>query len=106
MCGDIPVLKLSLTYPLPTKLIRDFVNRFKKTYVVEELDPFIEEEIKGYGINVTGKERFPSVGELTPDIVHEGLFGKKVRGKRPILIFLRESLLCVQGVHILGYSTF
>lgn len=102
VCGDIPVLKLSLTYPLPTKLIRDFVNRFKKTYVVEELDPFIEEEIKGHGINVTGKERFPYVGELTPDIVHEGLFGKKSKRKKAnINLPAREPVMCA-GCPYLG----
>lgn len=67
-------LKLGLSYPLPEKLIREFASRVKNICVVEELEPFLEEEIKIMGIKVIGKEFFPRVGEFTPDIVSEGLY--------------------------------
>ena len=43
---DASFLKLGLTFPLPMDLIRDFASRVEKLYVIEELDPFMEDEIK------------------------------------------------------------
>ena len=60
------ILKLGLVYPLPRQMIRDFAVRFKTLYVIEELDPFIEEQVRAMGIVVTGKEKVPICGELTP----------------------------------------
>lgn len=60
------VLKLGLIHPLPMDLIREFAAKVKKLYVVEELDPFIEEQVRAAGIPVTGKEILPICGELTP----------------------------------------
>ena len=57
------VMKISM-YPLPTDKIRKFAVSVKKLYVVEELDPVIEEEILSLGIKVTGKKIIPSTGEL------------------------------------------
>jgi indolepyruvate ferredoxin oxidoreductase alpha subunit len=48
-------LKLGMTYPLPERMIRDFAARVDRLIVVEELDPFIENEIKLMGIEVEGK---------------------------------------------------
>ncbi len=63
---DAPILKLGLVHPLPKRLIREFAARFKTIYVIEELDPFIEEQVKAMGIPVIGKEKVPICGELTP----------------------------------------
>ena len=49
-------LKLGLTYPLPMDLIRDFAKKVEKLYIIEELDPFMEDEIKAAGIDCVGKE--------------------------------------------------
>jgi len=64
-------LKLGMTYPLPQKLIRDFASQVDKLMVIEELDPFLEENIRAMGINVIGKEFIPRIGELNPGIVAE-----------------------------------
>ena len=37
-------------------LIRDFASKVEKLYVIEELEPFMEEQIKAAGIACTGKE--------------------------------------------------
>ncbi|SNB45616.1 indolepyruvate ferredoxin oxidoreductase subunit alpha [Geobacter sp. DSM 9736] len=63
---DASVLKLGMVYPLPMDLIRKFASAVDKLYVVEELDPFIEEQVLAAGIPVTGKEIIPICGELTP----------------------------------------
>ncbi|MEE8566959.1 MAG: indolepyruvate ferredoxin oxidoreductase subunit alpha [Candidatus Bipolaricaulota bacterium] len=60
-------LKLGMTFPLPEELIRSFANGVEKLIVIEELDPFLEEQIRAMGINVIGKEIFPPYDELLPD---------------------------------------
>ena len=68
---DASILKLGMTYPLSPNLIRDFANRVDRLVVIEELDPFIEEQIILMGINVEGKNIFPLVGELSPSVIKE-----------------------------------
>ena len=63
---DASVLKLGMVYPLPDQLIREFAEKVDKVYVVEELDPFIEDQVKAMGIEVIGKAIIPICGELTP----------------------------------------
>ncbi len=69
-------LKLGMVYPLPKEMIRTFASRVEKVFVVEELDPFIEEQVRAMGIEVTGKRAFPLCGELNPALVERGLKGQ------------------------------
>ena len=59
-------LKLGLINPLPESLIRNFAARVDTLYVVEELDPFIETQVKAMGIKAVGKDIISLCGELTP----------------------------------------
>jgi indolepyruvate ferredoxin oxidoreductase, alpha subunit len=68
-------LKLGMVYPLPAEMIRSFASRVEKLFVVEELDPFIEDQVRAMGIEVSGKDLFPLCGELTPGLVAKGLKG-------------------------------
>jgi indolepyruvate ferredoxin oxidoreductase alpha subunit len=68
-------LKLGFTYPLPLDLIRDFAAKVEKLYVVEELEPFMEEQMKAAGIECIGKAVIPNVCELNPEIIAKGVFG-------------------------------
>ena len=70
-------LKLGMVYPLPAGLIREFAARVRKIYVVEELDPFLEEQIRALGIEVTGKEIFPYTGEFDPGIIEQAITGRR-----------------------------
>ena len=70
---DYSYLKLGMVYPLPEKLIRDFASKVKKIYVVEELDPYLEEQIKAMGIKVIGKEIFPYTNEFDPGIIKNAI---------------------------------
>ena len=64
--GDsVSVLKIGMPHPLPDKLIREFASKVDKLYVVEELDPVIENHVKAMGINVIGKELFSCIGEFS-----------------------------------------
>lgn len=70
---DASFLKISLSWPLPEELIREFAKNVQVIYIVEENDPFLETEIKAMGIDVVGKELIPEVGELNPYIVKVSL---------------------------------
>jgi len=75
-------LKLGMVWPLPKKMIAAFFKKVKKVMVVEELDPFLETEIKAMGHKVRyGKNVIPAIGELSPSIVKQSLM-KAVEGKR------------------------
>lgn len=64
---EASTLKLGMVYPLPMHKIREFAGSVKQLFVVEELDPFIEEQVKAMGINVIGKEIISLCGELSPE---------------------------------------
>jgi indolepyruvate ferredoxin oxidoreductase alpha subunit len=68
---DASILKLGMTYPLPEQMIREFAAQVDRLVVVEELDPFIENEIRLMGIEVEGKDIFPICGELDPTVVRK-----------------------------------
>ena len=78
---DASFLKLGLTYPLPMDLIRDFASKVEKLYIVEELEGFMEEQIKAAGIECVGKELIGNMYELNPQILAERLFGVKPETK-------------------------
>jgi indolepyruvate ferredoxin oxidoreductase alpha subunit len=68
-------LKLAMTWPLPVKMIKDFASKVDKLIVIEELDPFLQDNIKAMGVKVAGKEFIPLVGELNTRIVRESCSG-------------------------------
>ena len=70
-------LKLGLTFPLPMGLIRDFAKKVEKLYVIEELEPFMEEQIKAAGIDCVGKELTGNMYELNTELVRERVLGVK-----------------------------
>ena len=65
-------LKLVTTYPIPVNLVRRFAKEVERVIVIEELDPYLEEELHQLGIPATGKDFIPIIGELTPEIVEQG----------------------------------
>ena len=68
---QVSFLKLGMTYPLPPALIREFAAGVGQLLVIEELDPFLEEQIKAMGIECRGKGIFPAVGELTTAVIEQ-----------------------------------
>ena len=75
--ADTSFLKLGLTNPLPMKLIREFASKVEKLYVIEELDSFMEDQIKAAGIDCIGKELTGKLYELNPQLLKERIFGEK-----------------------------
>ncbi len=76
--GDsVSVLKLGMTNPLPEKLIKDFAAKVDKLFVVEELDPIIENHVKTLGLTVTGKDLLPVCDEFSQNLI-AAAFGKEI----------------------------
>ncbi|MCD6435517.1 MAG: indolepyruvate ferredoxin oxidoreductase subunit alpha [Clostridiales bacterium] len=73
----VSYLKLGYTYPLPFKKIEEFANQVETLYVIEELEPFIEEQIKAHGIKCIGKDKITNQGELNPDIISKSLLDRR-----------------------------
>jgi indolepyruvate ferredoxin oxidoreductase alpha subunit len=100
---NLPILKLGFIYPLPEKLIKNFIKKLKKVLVVEELEPYLEREIKilakdaNSKLKIYGKEGqpieggriwlgrkaiLPQIGELKPEYVLLAISrfsGKKIK---------------------------
>jgi len=66
---EVSILKLGMTFPLPRKMIIDFADKVDQLYIVEELEPFIEEYVTSWGLDVHGKDTFPLIGELLPETI-------------------------------------
>lgn len=82
---EASILKLGMVYPLPPKLIHNFAGHVDKLIVLEELDPFVEDQVRLMGINLykppslaSAVERYPvtktifsMIGELDPSSVRQ-----------------------------------
>ncbi len=95
-------LKLGLTFPLPEKLIKEFASNVEKIYVIEELDPFLEEGVRLLGVNVEkGKNVLPICGELNQGILRKAF---NVKGEEQVFeasegLPLRPPTLCPGCAH-------
>ncbi len=69
-------LKIGMPYPLPEKLFKDFAAKVKKVYVIEELDPILEEHCKSLGIEVIGKDAFTLLGEYSVNMIKNVVLGE------------------------------
>ena len=84
LAGRKSILKLGMSYPLPLDKIREFAEAVDTLIVVEELDPFIEDQIRAAGIGVAhGKDVIPLCGELTLAAVRQGLHEAGVLAAAP-----------------------
>lgn len=63
---EASVLKLGMAWPMPDALIRDFAAKVEKLYVIEELDPVIENHVRALGIVPDGGKNLTGLlGELS-----------------------------------------
>jgi indolepyruvate ferredoxin oxidoreductase alpha subunit len=90
---DASVLRLGMTYPVPPRLVRDFSARVDRLVVIEELDPFLEEELRLLGVECEGKSIFPLCGEFDPRVIRESAIeaGLLPESSRVPLADLRQS---------------
>jgi len=94
--GNVSYLKIGMVYPLPEKMITDFARKVETLYVVEELEPFIENQIKKMGLKVTGKEKLPVIGELSAQIIKERFLKQKPEARPNIdeSVPVRPPVMC------------
>ena len=69
---EASVLKLGMSYPLPSQLVHDFAAGVQRLVVLEELDPFIEEQMRLMGIEVFRGRDEPAIGRYRPG--HKSIF--------------------------------
>ena len=94
-------LKIGMPYPLPERLILNFAARVKKLYVIEELDPIIEEHCKSLGLEVIGKEAFTLLGEYSVNMIKKAVLGvdEPETAKSDINIPVRPPVMCAGCPH-------
>lgn len=99
------IWKLGLIYPISEKRIKEIASRFERIIVIEEMMPFIENELKLKGIDCKGKEYFSFTGELDIQDIEEGLHRagliekKKPYAKRFVETVPRAPLFCTGCPH-------
>lgn len=74
---DASYLKIGMSFPLPIDKIKKFRDEVETLYVIEELEPFMEDQMKAAGIDCIGKELIPICSELSPDIIEKAIFKKE-----------------------------
>ena len=103
-CPNASILKLGMVHPLPRKLIEEFASKVEKLYIFEELEPVIEEQVKSWGIEATGKEIFTIQGEYSANMIRDKVLHQKVEVKEPAKVPARPPILCPGCPHRSVYS--
>ncbi len=106
---EASVLKLGSSFPLPAKTIAAFCASVERVFVVEELEPVVENEVHAMGLAVEGKAFFPRVGELSPELARAGF--EKAGVLEPLAAGVdfdvkptpRPPVLCAGCPHISSY---
>lgn len=91
---EASVLKLGMVNPLPRKLIEEFAKKVDKLYIVEELDPIIEEQVKSWGIEAVGKEILTVQGEYSANLLRKAIKGEKLEIEKANDVPGRPPVLC------------
>ena len=99
------VCKLGLVNPLPRKMIEDFASKVDKLYIVEELDPVIDEQVKSWGIECVGKDIFTVQGEYSANMIRERILGETLEIDQPAAVPGRPPILCPGCPHRSVYYT-
>jgi indolepyruvate ferredoxin oxidoreductase alpha subunit len=78
--GQVKVLELGFSYPMPDALLLSFLKSVKKVLVLEELEPLVEDHIRalaqreGVPVEVMGKgDILPRFGEYSTELVRQAL---------------------------------
>ena len=97
---DVSYLKLGMTFPMPMAKVKEFAAKVDTLYVVEEMDPYMENHLKMAGIKCIGKEIIPEMDELNTDIVRKAVFGVSSETmKSEMEAIVRPPTLCAGCPH-------
>ncbi|MEK7449307.1 MAG: indolepyruvate ferredoxin oxidoreductase subunit alpha [Planctomycetota bacterium] len=87
LTNRIPVLKITTPYPLPRKLVNNFIKRVGQVLILEETDEVIEIQTRSErSESIIGKRKIlgrhngviPREGELLPEIIYD-ILGKTLK---------------------------
>ncbi len=101
---DASICKLGIVNPLPRKLIEEFAAKVDTLYIVEELDPVIEEQVKSWGIKAIGKEILTVQGEYSANLLRKAILGQELDIATPAQVPNRPPILCPGCPHRSVYS--
>ncbi len=101
---DASVLKLGMVNPLPRKLIEDFAKKVDTVYIVEELEPLIELQVRSWGIECAGKELFTVQGEYSANMVRQAILHEDLGLAAPAKVPTRPPILCAGCPHRSVYT--
>ena len=101
---DASILKLGMVNPLPKKLIEDFAKKVDKLYVIEELDPLIELQVRSWGIDCIGKEIFTVQGEYSANLLRKAVLHEDLDLREPADVPNRPPILCPGCPHRSVYT--
>ncbi len=99
---EASTFKLGMTYPLPRRKLLDFCAAHDTVYVVEEGEPFIEEQLTAFGAtNLVGKELLGTIGEYSPERIAAAITGEAPPAdfSQEIAVLPRPPMLCVGCGH-------
>ena len=99
------VLKLGCVNPLPKQMILDFAAKVDKLYIVEELDPIIEEQVASWGVKCIGKEIFTVLGEYSTNMIKKAILKEELSINQPAQVPVRPPILCPGCPHRSTYYT-
>jgi indolepyruvate ferredoxin oxidoreductase alpha subunit len=101
----VSLLKIGTPYPLPAELAKQLLNSVSEVLVVEELEPFVEDQVKivaedaGIQVKIHGKDMVPLIGELSTRRVAEAICG--LTGIKPPVDFAELDKLREETASIL-----
>jgi indolepyruvate ferredoxin oxidoreductase alpha subunit len=98
------ILKLGMVHPLPRRLIEEFASKVDRLYIFEELEPFIEDRVRSWGIDCIGKELFSIQGEYSIKIIKREILGEKVEFDTPETVPARPPILCPGCSHRAAFT--
>ncbi len=93
------VFKLGMVHPIPTPSILQFSKKVSRLYVVEELEPFIEDTLKAAGIACEGKSLFSLQGEISVPLIQEKFGVEKDEAKEAAKVPARPPVMCAGCPH-------
>lgn len=94
---EVNVFKVGTVYPLPVKAISEFAKKVSKLYVIEELEPYMENTLKAAGIACEGKSIFSVQGELSVAKILQAFKGMEIPA--PENVPARPPVMCAGCPH-------
>ena len=95
---DASIFKVGLVYPMPIDAIKEFASKVEKLMVVEELEPFFENQLKANGVACSGKELFGKQGEYSTAFLRNKLYGEETP-KQEVQVPMRPPVMCAGCPH-------